>query len=75
MSIYKHRDLTLFFTENETRTIISDVDMPGFKSINTAYATIKRIKAMCALRKGQAESLYFDLLLAEGRPVNRAVEI
>jgi len=31
----------------------------GFKSMKTAYATIKGIEVMRALRKGQAESFYF----------------
>ncbi|CNK66288.1 Uncharacterised protein [Yersinia pseudotuberculosis] len=33
--------------------------MLGFKSIKTAYATIKGIEVMRALRKGQAKLWYY----------------
>lgn len=33
--------------------------MLGFKSMKTAYATIKAIEVMRALRKGQAEPWYY----------------
>lgn len=35
----------------------------GFKSMKTAYATIKGIEMMHALRKGQAALLYNELYL------------
>lgn len=47
----------------------------GFKSMKTAYATIKGIEVMCALRKGQAESFYFGHPLGEMRLVSRVFEI
>lgn len=34
----------------------------GFKSMKTAYATIRGIEVMRALRKGQAENFYFGPL-------------
>ncbi|KTQ46874.1 IS6 family transposase [Enterobacter cancerogenus] len=46
----------------------------GFKSMKTAYATIKVIEVMRALRKGQAASFYFDHPLGEMRLVNRVFE-
>jgi len=46
----------------------------GFKSMKTAYATIKGIKVMGALRKGQAESLCFGHYLGEIRLVSRVFE-
>ncbi|CBJ88850.1 transposase (fragment) [Xenorhabdus nematophila ATCC 19061] len=33
----------------------------GFKSIKTAYATLKGIEVIHALRKGQAEAFYFSI--------------
>lgn len=47
----------------------------GFKSMKTAYATIKGMEVMRALRKGQAESFYFGHPLGEGRLVSRVFEI
>jgi len=44
---------------------------PGFKPMKTAYATIKVIEVMRALRKGQAESYYFGHPLGEMRLVSR----
>ncbi|MDZ2528562.1 transposase, partial [Klebsiella pneumoniae] len=35
----------------------------GFKSMKTAYATIKGIEVMRALRKGQASAFYYGALL------------
>ncbi|MGJ3290483.1 DDE-type integrase/transposase/recombinase [Klebsiella sp. PL-2018] len=46
----------------------------GFKSMKTAYATIKGIEVMRALRKGQAESFYFWHPLGEMRLVSRVFE-
>lgn len=48
--------------------------MLGFKSMKTAYVTIKGIEVMCALRKGQAESSYFGHPLGEVRLVSRVFE-
>ena len=47
----------------------------GFKSMKTAYATIKGIEVMRALRKGQAESFYFGHPQGEMRLVSRVFEI
>ena len=47
----------------------------GFKSMKTAYATIKGIEVMRALRKGQAENFYFGHPLGEMRLVSRVFEI
>ena len=47
----------------------------GFKSMKTAYATIKGIEVMRALRKGQAESFYFGHPLGEMRLVSRVFEM
>ncbi|OAT16222.1 transposase [Buttiauxella gaviniae ATCC 51604] len=47
----------------------------GFKSIKTAYATIKGIEVMRALRKGQAESFYFGHPLGEIRLVSRVFDM
>jgi len=48
--------------------------MLGFKSMKTAYVTIKGIEVMRALRKGQAESFYFGHPLGEMRLVSRVFE-
>ncbi len=34
----------------------------GFKSMKTAYATIKGIEVMRALRKGQASAFYYAVI-------------
>lgn len=47
----------------------------GFKLMKTAYATIKGIEVMRALRKGLAESFYFGHPLGEMRLVSRVFEI
>ncbi|MDR9939488.1 DDE-type integrase/transposase/recombinase, partial [Enterobacter hormaechei] len=41
----------------------------GFKSMKTAYATIKGIEVMRALRKGQASAFYYGDPLGEMRPM------
>lgn len=46
----------------------------GFKSMKTAYNTIRGIEVMRALRKGQAESFYFGHPLGEMRLVSRVFE-
>ena len=43
----------------------------GFKSMKTAYATIKGIEVMRALRKGQASSFYYGQPQGEVYLVNR----
>ena len=43
----------------------------GFKSMKTAYATIKGIEVMRALRKGQASSFYYGQPLGEVCLINR----
>lgn len=47
----------------------------GFKSMKTAYATIRGIEVMRALRKGQAENFYFGHPLDEMCLVNRVFEM
>lgn len=49
----------------------------GFKSMKTAYAIIKGIEVMRALRKGQAASFsfYFGRPLGEMRLVSRVFEM
>ena len=42
-----------------------------FKSMKTAYATIKRIEVMRALRKGQASSFYYGQPQGEICLINR----
>ncbi len=43
----------------------------GFKSMKTAYATIKGIEVMRALRKGRASAFYYGDPPGEMRPVSR----
>ena len=43
----------------------------GFKSMKTAYATIKGIEVMRALRKGQASSFYYGQPQGEVHLINR----
>lgn len=45
--------------------------MLGFKSLKTAYATIKGIEVMRALRKGQAALWYYGYPLGKVRLVNQ----
>ena len=47
----------------------------GFKSMKTAYATIKGIEVMRALRKGQASAFYYGDPLGEMRLVSRVFEM
>ena len=47
----------------------------GFKSMKTAYATIKGIEVMRALRKGQASEFYYGDPLGEMRLVSRVFEM
>ena len=47
----------------------------GFKSMKTAYAIIKGIEVMRALRKRQAENFYFGHPLGEMRLVSRVFGI
>ncbi|MDU9659385.1 IS6 family transposase, partial [Escherichia coli] len=44
-------------------------------SMNTAYATIKCIDVMRALRKGQASAFYYGDPLGEMRLVSRVFEM
>ena len=46
----------------------------GFKSMKTAYVTIKGIEVMRALRKGQASLYYYGDPLGEMRLVNRVLK-
>ncbi|OLX12637.1 transposase, partial [Salmonella enterica subsp. enterica serovar Heidelberg] len=46
-----------------------------FKSMKTAYATIKGIEVMRALRKGQASAFYYGDPLGEMRLVSRVFEM
>lgn len=47
----------------------------GFKSMKTAYATIKGIEVMRTLRKGQASPFYYGDPLGEMRLVSRVFEM
>ncbi|MDF4331505.1 DDE-type integrase/transposase/recombinase, partial [Vibrio parahaemolyticus] len=47
----------------------------GFKSMKTAYATIKGIEVMRALRKGQASAFYYGDPLCEMRLFSRVFEM
>uniref|UniRef100_A0AAI8H5J4 Mobile element protein n=1 Tax=Escherichia coli TaxID=562 RepID=A0AAI8H5J4_ECOLX len=47
----------------------------GYKSMKTAYATIKGIEVMRALRKGQASAFYYGDPLGEMRLVSRVFEM
>ena len=47
----------------------------GFKSMETATATIKGIEVMRALRKGQASAFYYGDPLGEMRLVSRVFEM
>ncbi|MEN1933977.1 IS6-like element IS26 family transposase [Escherichia coli] len=47
----------------------------GFKSMKTAYATIKGIEVMRALRKGRASAFYYGDPPGEMRPVSRVFEM
>jgi len=47
----------------------------GFKTMKTAYATIKGVEVMRALRKGQAESFYFVHPLGGMHLVSRVFEM
>ncbi|MFV9657907.1 hypothetical protein ACNVD5_00250, partial [Klebsiella pneumoniae] len=47
----------------------------GFKSMKTAYATIKGIEVMRALRKGQASACYYGDPLGEMRQVPRVFDM
>lgn len=49
--------------------------MLGFKSMKTAYATIKGIEVMRALRKGQTSLFYRGHTLGEMYLVNRVFGI
>ncbi|WP_411899957.1 DDE-type integrase/transposase/recombinase, partial [Salmonella enterica] len=47
----------------------------GFKSMQTAYATIKGIEVMRALRKGQASAFYYVYPLGEMRLLSSVFEM
>ncbi|SMB54587.1 Integrase core domain protein (fragment) [Serratia proteamaculans] len=47
----------------------------GFKSMKTAYATIKGIEVMRTLRKGQASAFYYGDPLGEMRLISRVFEM
>lgn len=47
----------------------------GFKSLNTAHATLKGIEVMRALRKGQVEHFYYGQPLGEVRLMNRVFDL
>ena len=59
----KYRNNVIECEHGKLKRIISAT--LGFKSMKTAYATIKGIKAMWALRKGQTENFYFGHPLGE----------
>ncbi|EBM0758717.1 hypothetical protein AMA11_25010, partial [Salmonella enterica subsp. enterica serovar Muenchen] len=47
----------------------------AFKSMKTAYATIKEIEVMRALRKGQASAFYYGAPQGEMRLVSRVFDM
>ncbi|EGZ4494002.1 IS6 family transposase, partial [Salmonella enterica subsp. enterica serovar Wandsworth] len=47
----------------------------GFKSMKTAYATIKGIEVMRALRKSQASAFYYGAPQGEMRLVSRVFDM
>jgi IS6 family transposase len=47
----------------------------GFKSMKTAYATIKGIEEMRALRKGQSSAFYYGDPLGKMHQVSRVLEM
>ncbi|MEW3224393.1 transposase, partial [Escherichia coli] len=57
------------------RIINATLGFKGFKSMKTAYATIKGIEVMRALRKGQASAFYYGDPLGEMRLVSRVFEM
>lgn len=61
----KYRNNIIECAHGKLKRIINAT--PGFKSMKTAYATIKGIEMMRALRKDQAESFYFGHPLGEMR--------
>ncbi len=69
----KYRNNVIECDHGELKRIIGAT--LGFKSMKTAYATIKGIEVMRALRKGQAESFYFGHPPGEMRLVNRVFEM
>lgn len=68
----KYRNNVIECDHGKLKLIISAI--LGFKSMKTAYATIKGIEVMRALRKGQAENFYFGDPLGEMRLVSRVFE-
>lgn len=69
----KYRNNVIECDHGKLKRIISAT--LGFKSMKTAYATIKGIEVMRALRKGQASSFYYGDHQSEMRLVNRVFEI
>lgn len=47
----------------------------GFKSIKTAYATLKGIEVMRARRKGQASLFYYDQPQSEVYLISRVFDL
>ncbi|CTV37417.1 transposase%2C IS26 [Escherichia coli] len=66
--------LNVSFRSTERQTPIIGATL-GFKSMKTAYATIKGIEVMRALRKGQASAFYYGDPLGEMRLVSRVFEM
>ncbi|WP_231877631.1 DDE-type integrase/transposase/recombinase [Erwinia sp. ErVv1] len=69
----KYRNNVIECDRGKLKRIISA--MLGFKSMKTAYATIKGIEVMRALRKGQASTFYYGAPLGEMRLVSRVLEM
>jgi IS6 family transposase len=69
----KYRNNVIECDHGKLKRIISAT--LGFKTMKTAYATIKGIEVMRALRKGQAESFYFGHPLGDMRLVSRVFEM
>lgn len=69
----KYRNNVIECDHGKLKRIISAT--LGFKSMKTAYATIKGIEVMRALRKGQASAFYYGDPLGEMRLVSRVFEM
>ncbi len=61
--------------KGDDKFITTDYLQQCLKSMKTAYATIKGIEVMRALRKGQASAFYYGDPLGEMRLVSRVFEM
>ncbi len=70
----KYRNNVIECDHGKLKRIIN-ATLAGFKSMKTAYATIKGIEVMRALRKTQASAFYYGDPLGEMRLVSRVFEM